>query len=125
MAHDNFGDDYMVSGLVFTNEDGSLIHLDSFSQAFERLVGRTRLTRITLHGLRHTHATLLLKAGQPINVVAQRLGHADPGFTMRQYAHVLPSMQAEAATAIASLVDKGAATSTRIKTRTAPCGPGL
>ena len=105
VAQDEYGEGYLVGSLVFTNDNGSLIHPDTFSQAFERLVGQTRLPRLTLHGLRHTHATLLLKAGVPVNVVAQRLGHADPGFTLRQYAHVLPSMQASAARDISSLID--------------------
>lgn len=96
---------YMVSDLVFTNDDGSLIHPDTFTQAFDRHVQAAGLRRITLHGLRHTHATLLLKAGVPVNVVSQRLGHADPGFTLRQYAHVLPTMQAEAAAKITAMVD--------------------
>ena len=52
--------------------------------------------RLRLHDLRHTHATLLLKAGVPIKVVSERLGHATPGFTMATYQHVLPGMQAEA-----------------------------
>jgi hypothetical protein len=38
-------------------------------------------------------------------VVSQRLGHSDPGFTLRQYAHVLPTMQAEAAAKITAMVD--------------------
>lgn len=100
------GEGYLVSDLAFTNENGSLVHPDSFSQAFGRLVAQTDLPRITLHGLRHGHATLLVKAGVPIKVVSERLGHADPGFTLRQYAHVLPSMQAEAAKQITALVDR-------------------
>jgi integrase len=36
------------------------------------------------------HATLLLVAGVPVNVVADRLGHADPSITFRAYAHVIP-----------------------------------
>ena len=96
---------YLESDLVFTNDDGSLIHPDTFTQAFDRHVQAAGLRRITLHGLRHTHATLLLKAGVPVNVVSQRLGHSDPGFTLRQYAHVLPTMQAEAAAKITAMVD--------------------
>ena len=38
----------------------------------------------------HTHATLLLKAGVPVHVVAQRLGHATPAITLSTYSHVLP-----------------------------------
>jgi len=96
---------YLASDLVFTNPDGSLVHPDTFTQAFDRKVEQTGLRRITLHGLRHTHATLLLKAGVPVHVVSQRLGHSDPGFTLRQYGHVLPSMQADAVNKITAMVD--------------------
>ena len=75
------------------------------SDAFQKLVKRSGLPRIRLHDLRHTHATLLLKAGVPIKVVSERLGHATPGFTMATYQHVLPGMQAEAAETFAELLD--------------------
>ncbi|MGN6871861.1 MAG: integrase [Solirubrobacteraceae bacterium] len=39
-----------------------------------------------------------------MKVVSERLGHESPGFTLKQYAHVLPGMQAEAAGAIAALI---------------------
>lgn len=42
-----------------------------------------------LHDLRHVHATVLLAAGVPVHVVAERLGHADPAITLRVYAHVI------------------------------------
>ena len=45
---------------------------------------------ITLHGLRHTHASLLLKHGVPIQYVSQRLGHENIQITYRIYAHFLP-----------------------------------
>jgi len=59
---------------------------------------------IRLHDLRHTHASLLLAAGVPVHVVAQRLGHADPGFTMRVYGHLLPRQQRDAAELVAGMV---------------------
>lgn len=40
----------------------------------------------------------------PVKVISERLGHENPSFTMKQYAHVLPGMQAEAAALIAALV---------------------
>ena len=55
------------------------------------------LPEIRLHDLRHVHATLLLKAGVPVHVVADRLGHADPAITLRVYAHVLSGQANEAA----------------------------
>ncbi len=91
-------------GLVFTRPDGDPIHPDAISQAFERLARDSGQRRIRLHDLRHTHATILLKAGVPVKVVSERLGHASPAFTMTTYQHVLPGMQADAAAAFSKAV---------------------
>jgi integrase len=50
-----------------------------------------------LYDLRHTHATLLLKAGVHPKIVSERLGHASITLTLDTYSHVLPGMQDEAA----------------------------
>ncbi len=104
---ESWGDDFIDDDLVFSREDGSPIHPDVFSQIFENEVRKARLPRIRLHDLRHTHATLALKAGVPVKVISERLGHESPAFTMKQYAHALPGMQAEAASLVASLVQVG------------------
>lgn len=52
------------------------------------------------HDLRHTCATLALKAGVPAHVVSRMLGHARVSITMDLYAHVLPGQGKEAAQAI-------------------------
>jgi integrase len=96
--------------LVFTRADGSVIHPDIFSQVFDRCVEKLPVPAISLHDLRHTHATLLLKAGVPVKVVSERLGHASAAFTMSVYQHVLPGMQAEAAATFATLIDQGVQT---------------
>lgn len=59
-----------------------------------------------LHDLRHTHATLLLKAGVPVHVVAARLGHVDPAITLRVYAHVLRDQASQVAQVFASVLDQ-------------------
>ena len=53
---------------------------------------------------RHTTATMLLKAGQPIHVVAERLGHMRIEVTLRSYAHVLLDMQQDAARRLGALL---------------------
>ena len=83
-----------------------MIHPHTLSQAFERLAVRSGQPVIRFHDLRHTHATLLLKAGVPLKVVSERLGHATPAFTMAVYQHVLPGMQAEAAGIFAQLIKR-------------------
>lgn len=93
-----------ASGFVFARPDGGPVHPDYFSQTFQRLVRRAELPRIRLHDLRHTHASILLQAGAPVKVVSERLGHANAAFTMNVYQHVLPGMQAEAASAFSAAV---------------------
>jgi integrase len=83
--------------LVFVKADGTSMHPDIFSQLFDRTVAKIDVPSISLHDLRHTHATLLLKAGVNVKVVSERLGHANIAFTMHVYQHVLPRMQAAAA----------------------------
>jgi integrase len=58
--------------------------------------------------LRHTHATILPTAREPVHVVSQRLGHASPVITMTVYGHVLPGSQREAAEKFAALVGEAA-----------------
>ena len=92
--------------IVFARPDGSTVHPHTLSQAFERLAVRSGQPVIRFHDLRHTHATLLLKASVPLKVVSERLGHATPAFTMAVYQHVLPGMQAEAAGIFAQLIER-------------------
>jgi len=80
------------------------LHPDYFSQVFERHVAKSELPTIRLDDLRHTHATILLKASVPVKVVSERLGHSSPAFTMTVYQHVLPGMQADAARAFGEAV---------------------
>jgi integrase len=97
------------TGLVFTMPDGRGWHPDVVTRAFDRLARRAGrdlgLPRITLHGLRHSHATHLLAAGANVRMVSERLGHASTAFTLDVYGHVLDGQQADAAAAVARLVD--------------------
>ncbi|MCB0954111.1 MAG: hypothetical protein KDB13_15600, partial [Microthrixaceae bacterium] len=45
--------------LVFVKADGASMHPDIFSQLFDRTVAKIDVPSISLHDLRHTHATLL------------------------------------------------------------------
>ena len=50
-----------------------------------------------LHHLRHTHASLMLKAGVHPKIVSERLGHSSVPFTLDVYSHVVPGLQEAAA----------------------------
>ena len=55
------------------------------------------LKGVSLHTLRHTHASELLSAGVPIATVAKRLGHANANITLSIYAHALEADELAAA----------------------------
>ena len=96
---------YQDRDLVFPRPDGDPWNPDSLGRAFERAVARLDLPRIRLHDLRHSHAVHLLAAGQNPRLVSERLGHASVGFTLDVYGHVMDGQQADAAAAVAALVD--------------------
>jgi integrase len=89
---------------LFTDAHGEQVHPHAISQTFERIALRAEVPLIRLHDLRHTHATLLIKAGVPVKVVSERLGHARAAFTIETYQHVLPGMRADAARTFEQLV---------------------
>jgi integrase len=62
----------------------------------------TGLARITFHDLRHSSAAGALKAGVSPTVVSERIGHADVGFFLQTYAHVLKNDDRAAAEQAAS-----------------------
>jgi integrase/DNA-directed RNA polymerase subunit RPC12/RpoP len=92
------------TGLVFTGKDGRALPPNSVSRCFVRAVKKARLPEIRLHDLRHTHATLALRAGIHPKVVSERLGHATVAITLDTYSHAIPALQEEAASRIAGLV---------------------
>ena len=75
---------------------------------YASLIKAAGVKPIKFHGLRHTCATLLLRARTPVHVVGERLGHSKVSMTMEVYAHVLPDMQQEAADLLGALLhEKG------------------
>ena len=83
---------------------GQIMKADVWGKAFRSTLRGAGLKMIRLHDLRHTHASLLLLAGEPIHVVSKRLGHADIYITMKLYAHLLPSSDADAAAHFADIL---------------------
>ncbi len=93
--------------LVFGRPDGSAEDPDVIGRRFGRRVTQlATLPAIGLHGLRHTHATLLLEEGVDIKTVSERLGHDTVQTTLELYAHVTPKMRANAAARFGSLLSR-------------------
>ncbi len=97
---------------MFGDDDGRLRNPDDIGRRWDhrvrlaqRALGAEALPRLTLHGLRHTHATLLLELGIHPKVVQERLGHSNISTTMNIYSHVTPTMQREAVERLAGLMN--------------------
>jgi integrase len=65
-------------------------------RAFCSIVRVAGLTRLRIHDLRHTAATLMLRAGIDPKVVSERLGHATVSITLDSYSYALPTLQEKA-----------------------------
>jgi integrase len=100
----SLGASYADQDLVACLADGTPLHPKTLSYYFTRHARRLGLPAIRLHDLRHTHATLALRAGVHPRVVQERLGHANVGITLDTYSHVDLEMQAAAAALVSALV---------------------
>lgn len=99
------GDMFKNRNLVFCGVFGQPIHAGNFiSRYFIPLLKRCGIhENFTFHGLRHTHATMLLKMGVNPKIVQERIGHGSIKITMDTYSHVLPDMQNVAVEALQAL----------------------
>ncbi|WP_164683365.1 site-specific integrase [Streptococcus hyointestinalis] len=78
--------DYMFT---FVDRDGKIqpLYQDYINSILKRIINKHNLKKITPHGFRHTHATLMIEVGvDPVNA-AKRLGHASSQMTLDTYSH--------------------------------------
>lgn len=92
------------SGLVVTEPTGEPVHPQRLTRRFNAHVAASGLPPLRLHDVRHSYATAALRAGVPVKVVSQRLGHANVVVTLSVYAHVMPGDDEAAAARVASLI---------------------
>jgi integrase len=86
-----FGPDYEDHNLVFCQPNGAYYSPDRLGARVVELMRKVGLQGVSLHSLRHSHASSLLSNGVPIAVVSQRLGHSDQNITLSIYSHALPA----------------------------------
>ena len=83
---------------IFISEHlGEPISTNNTNLAIKRIIQRTNLPKTTLHGLLHTHCTVLLNKKLPVKVIAERLGNT-PQMVHTVYGHVLKEMEQESVT---------------------------
>jgi integrase len=85
------GADYADLNLVFARPDGYYYSPDKLGTRVRAAMKSAGLCGVSLHSLRHSHASELLSKGAPITAVSERLGHASPNITLSIYSHALPA----------------------------------
>jgi integrase len=89
-----FGRRWLIDGGIgveaawmVTEPDGSVLHPETFSDRWSRLVRAAGVSPIGLHGARHTYAEMSLRAGVRLDVLSRQLGHASILTTAANYLH--------------------------------------
>ena len=92
------------SGLIFTTPIGTPLDGRNVNRLFKAILRDAELPAIRYHDLRHTAATLLLAQGVDPRTIMETLGHSQISLTLNTYAHVVPSLQREAAAKIDAIL---------------------
>jgi integrase len=102
------GSDWVDSGLLFTQPDGSPLRPADVTDRFVELTRQAGLPPIRLHDLRHGGATLALAAGADMKVAQSMLRHSSITVTMDTSTTVLPEVALAAAEATAKIIPRTA-----------------
>lgn len=100
-----FGMKLQEESFVFiSRQGGTPIGDTTIKYAFDRIIKLARLKHITPHGLRHTHATLLIQARIPSTTIAERLGNT-PQMIHDIYGHALKEVEEESVESFSKIMN--------------------
>lgn len=88
--------------MVFTSSTGNYYDRSLLNSQFKRFLEKNNMPHLTLHGLRHTYASILMDNGVGIKTISAQLGHCNIGVTGDIYLHVLNKQKAKMTTVIDS-----------------------
>ena len=84
------------SNYIFTNNRGEWLLSSTMKVKLKRfLCKHNELKKITPHGFRHTHASLLFEAGLTAKIISDRLGHNNVQTTLDMYTHINDNQRVE------------------------------
>lgn len=85
------GQDYEDNNYVFCKENGQPVDPSQLSHKVKEIITEAGFADVTLHKLRHAHATWFLKMGGDLKDLQNRLGHSTAAFTLDTYVHNMPN----------------------------------
>ena len=91
--------------MVFTSATGHYYDRTLLNTQFRRFLSKhPELPKISIHGLRHTNASLLILKGENLDAISKHLGHASADITSRVYAHMLAEVRTRISDTISSIL---------------------
>ena len=95
----SFGKHLLDEDFIFISyQTGNPITDNAVKYAMDRIIKKTSCKKITPHGLRHSHATILIGQRIPVKVVADRLGNT-PQMILDIYGHSFKDLEEESVSA--------------------------
>lgn len=96
------------SNYIFTNPlNDSLYNPTSVRKWIDPIVKKTNLPKITPHGFRHTHVSLLIEADVSLKEIQERLEHKSIQITANIYTHITKNKRKNTADKLAAYITKG------------------
>ncbi|MDD7403672.1 MAG: site-specific integrase [Butyribacter sp.] len=100
------GDLYLCSDLVVVNDYGKPVNPGTLSTHFHKCVVKHNLPHITLHGLRHSVASIANDAGMTQYDISKMLGHSSPAVTGKVYTHLFDELQVKTVASVANKIEE-------------------
>lgn len=96
------GDLYENKNFIFTTWNGKIMNLHTPTNWWRDFTKKHNLSNVTLHGLRHTCCSLMLKEGNDIATISKTLGHSNISTTLNIYSHMIEDNKKKAIESVAS-----------------------
>lgn len=91
---------------IFMDDNNHVMVSAEINKSLTNKLENLNIPRITFHGLRHTHASVLLYKGVSVLSVSRRLGHSNITTTQSTYLHVIKELQSQDQDKIVSILNK-------------------
>jgi len=97
---------YNDNRIVFAQDNGKPMHPDTITKWFREFLKDNKLPPITFHGLRHSHATILIANNTDILTVSRRLGHNKTSTTLDIYGHAIQNSERATSDKLSNILTK-------------------
>ena len=86
-------------------QNGQILVSAQINKILSSILNQLKLHHITFHGLRHTHASILLFKGVSVLSVSKRLGHSNITTTQSTYLHIIKELETKDQNKIINIID--------------------